>query len=285
MPGPKRNWRYPQPVSNDEYFEANRRNWDERVPIHEASAFYDMASFREGLSSLWPEDVEAVGDVTGKTMLHLQCHFGQDTLSWARLGARVTGLDFSGEAIRAARRIAAELELGAEFVEANVYDAVEALGGQQFDVVFTGVGAIVWLPDLTRWAEIVAALLHPGGVFFIREGHPFAHVFDDEADNLQIRYRYFRGPEPDRWEEAGTYADTAAETHENVSYEWSHTLGQIVTALAQAGLVIEFLHESDVVPWKQFPFMVEGEEPGTWVLPEHRASVPLQFSLRARKPG
>ena len=273
-------------MSTDEYFEANRRNWDERVPIHEASAFYDMASFRAGRNSLWPVEIAEVGDVGGKTLLHLQCHFGQDTLSWARLGAHVTGLDFSGPAIETARRIAGELGIEAQFVEANLYDAVDALAGRQFDIVYTGRGALVWLPDLTAWAEIVAALLAPGGVFYVHESHPFSHTFDDEAsDGLRIRYPYFHSPEPDRWDEPGTYADLTADTKENASYEWSHTLGEIVTALGQAGLVIEFLHEVDHQAWKQLPFMVPGEEPATWVLPEHRASVPLGFSIRAQKPS
>ena len=225
------------------------------------------------------------GDVAGKSLLHLQCHFGLDTLAWARLGAEVVGLDLSGEAISEARALAARAGIAAEFVEANVYEAVESLSGRRFDIVYTGRGALVWLPDLVRWAEIVAALLEPGGIFYIDEHHPIGEIFDDEAEELRIRYPYFHAPEPDRWDEPGTYADPTEATTENVTYQWGHTIGQVVTALAQAGLVIAFLHESDSLFWKRIPFMVPGEVPGTWVLPEHRESVPLVFLLKARKPA
>ncbi len=273
-------------MSDERYFEANRRQWDERVAIHRRSAFYDVAGFLAGKSTLGSHEPAEVGAVAGKTLLHLQCHFGLDTLSWARLGAEVTGLDFSGEAVREARSLAREASLRAEFVHANVYGAAVALAGRSFDIVYTGGGALVWLPDLPRWAEIVTSLLKPGGVFYIQESHPFGHVFDDETEcDLVVRYPYFHAPEPDRWEEPGSYADPAAETVENVSYEWTHTLGTVVTALGQAGLVIEFLHEFDRLFWKQFPFMTPGEEPDSWVLPEHRASIPLAYSIRARKPA
>ena len=272
--------------NDDAWFEANRRHWDERVPIHRRAAFYDVAGFLAGRSALEPDEIEEVGDVAGKSLLHLQCHFGLDTLSWARLGANVTGLDFSAEGVRAARALAAGAGLAAEFVEANVYDAPAALEGRAFDIVYTGRGALVWLPDLPRWAETVAALLAPGGLLYLREGHPFAHVFDDEAaSGLHVRYPYFHGPEPDRWDDPGSYADPAAQTVHNETFEWSHTLGALVTALARAGLVIESLREFDHLFWKAFEWMAPGEEPGSWVLPGRRSAIPLQYSLRARKPA
>ena len=209
-----------------------------------------------------------------------------NTLSWARLGAEVTGLDFSPEAVRAARDLAAEAGIDAEFIESDVYDSVEALGGRTFDIVYTSRGVLTWLPDLVRWAEVIAALLNPGGVLYLREGHPFGHVFDDEAAGaLSVRYPYFHGPAPDRWDDPGAYAGPTAETTENLTYEWSHTMGSIVTAIAQAGLVVEFLHEFDHLCWQQLSWMAPGEEPGAWVLPEHRDSVPLMYSIRARKPS
>ena len=273
-------------MSSDAWFEANRRNWDERVPIHRRSAFYDVPGFLGGQTSLEPDEPDEVGDVTGKSLLHLQCHFGMDTLSWARLGANVTGLDFSPEGVAAARELAAEAGIDAEFVEANVYDAPEVLAGRTFDIVYTSRGVLVWLPDLPRWAGVVAALLKPGGFLYLREGHPFSHVFDDEAESgLSLRYPYFHGPEPDRWDDPGTYADVTAETTENETYEWSHSMGSIVTAIAEAGLVIEFLHEFDHLCWQQLPWMEPGPEPGTWVLPGERESIPLMYSLRARKPS
>ena len=169
---------------------ANRRRWDERVAIHRRSDFYDAAGFLAGGSALEPVEREEVGAVAGSTLVHLQCHFGLDTLSWARLGAAVTGLDFSGEAVREARALAREAGLAGEFVEADVYDAVEALGGRAFDVVYTGKGALNWLPDVGRWAETAAALVAPGGRFYLLEFHPFGDVFDDEADSLRLRHRY-----------------------------------------------------------------------------------------------
>ena len=272
-------------TDTETWFDANRRHWDERVPIHRRTPFYDVEGFLAGRNVLEPGEIPEVGDVAGKSLLHLQCHFGMDTLSWARLGANVTGLDFSSEGVAAARQLAAETGIEAEFVEANVYDAPEALGGRTFDIVYTSRGVLTWLPDIPRWAEVVATLLEPGGFLYLREGHPFVHIFDDEAESgFSVRYPYFHGPEPDRWDDPGTYADPTAVTVENETYEWSHPIGSIVTAIAQAGLVIEFLHEFDHLCWEAFRWMAPGEEPGTWVLPGHRDSIPLAYSIRARKP-
>ena len=268
------------------YVEANRRNWDERVPIHRRSAFYDVAGFLAGRNVLEPGEAEEVGHVAGKSLLHLQCHFGMDTLSWARLGAEVTGLDFSPEAVRAARELAAEAGLGGEFVQANVYDAVEALPGRTFDVVYTGQGALNWLPDMEAWAATAARLVAPGGCFYLFEFHPFGDVFDDEApDALRIRYPYFPRTEPLYFDDPGTYTDAEAKTVHNDSYEWPHSLGEVISALAASGLTIEFLHEFDHLMWKGMECMAPGEEPNIWVIPEHRESVPLMYSIRARKPS
>ncbi len=268
-----------------EFQKTNQRHWDEAAPLHVGSEFYDVESFKTGRNSLYQLEIDDMGPVDGKTLLHLQCHFGQDTLSWARLGAQVTGLDFSSEAIEAARTLASEIGADAEFVSSNVYDAVDALDGRQFDAVYTGGGALVWLPDIDRWAAVAAACVAPGGVLYLREFHPLSQIFDDEAESgLHVRYPYFQPAEPLRFEfEGGTYA-VAAEIANNVTYEWAHSLGEVITAIAQAGLQIEFLHEVDYTEFKQFPFMVE-EQPGRWRLPEHAKSVPLMYSLRARKPG
>ena len=261
------------------YFEANRRKWDERVAIHRGSAFYDVPGFLAGKSALESHEPEEVGRVAGKSLLHLQCHFGLDTLSWARL-------DFSGEAVREGGALAAAAGLRAEFVRANVYDAVEALPARTFDVVYTGKGALNWLPDMEAWASVAARLVAPGGLLYLFEFHPFGDVFDDESpDALRIRYPYFPRTEPLFFDDPGSYTDGEAKTVHNDSYEWSHTMGSIVTAIAQAGLAIEFLHEFDHLCWQQLSWMAPGEEPGTWVLPEHRESVPLMYSIRARKPS
>ena len=171
----------------DDWFEVNREMWDERVPIHVASELYDVEAFVAGRSSLRPFELAELPDVRGRTLVHPQCHFGEDTLSWARLGAHVTGLDFSGPAVVAARELAARCELEAEFVEANVYDASEALGGRRFDIVYTGLGALNWLPDIERWASVMASLVAPGGCLYLAEFHPFTHVFGD--DDLTVRVR------------------------------------------------------------------------------------------------
>ncbi len=266
----------------DEWREANRSNWDERVPIHVSGEFYDVAGFKAGQERLRPFELSEVGKVRGKDLVHLQCHFGIDTLSWARRGARVVGLDFSAPAIEEARGLAGELGLDAEFVQSDVYDASESLGGRDFDVVYTGLGALNWLPDIHRWAAVVATLTRPGGFLYLTEFHPFSWVFGDE--DLTVAYDYFRGEEPEVWDEPGTYADLEAETVFNRTYEWNHTLGEVVSAVIEAGLVLEFLHEHDYTLFPRWPFL---EKSGfdTYRLPGGTPTLPLMYSLRARKPG
>jgi SAM-dependent methyltransferase len=162
----------------------NRANWDDRVPVHLASSFYDVAGFRDGASTLRPFELAEVGSVAGRSLVHLQCHIGLDTLSWARRGALVSGLDFSAPAISAASSLAVSLGLPAEFVVADVYDAVAAFGGQRFDIVYTGIGALVWLPDVPRWARVVAGLLAPGGFVYLAEAHPFAQILESGSSGL-----------------------------------------------------------------------------------------------------
>lgn len=270
-------------TAQDEYSEANRAMWDERVGIHMTSPFYDVDGFRAGRDTLRPFEATEVGDVQGKSLVHLQCHIALDTLSWARRGAAVTGLDFSEPAIAAASALAREIGLEARFVHADVYDAVEALGQAQFDIVYTGVGAIIWLPDIRRWAEVCAALVKPGGFFYILEGHPLIGVLG--ADSLTATYDYFRGlDQPYRWDDPGSYADAAAVTVHNLSYEWPHPLGSVVTALIDAGLRIEFLHEHDYTLWQRWPFQ-EKHGFDEFRLPEGMPKLPLMYSLRASKPA
>ncbi len=169
----------PSPSPESHWFATNRANWDERVGQHLDSPFYDLAGFKQGRCTLRDFDLAMLPDVAGKDLVHLQCHFGLDTLSWARRGARVTGLDFSAPAVAAAQAIALELGIPARFVQANVYDALQALGAD-FDIVYTGLGALCWLPDLERWADQVEGLLRPGGTLALAEFHPFTDVFGDE---------------------------------------------------------------------------------------------------------
>jgi SAM-dependent methyltransferase len=259
-----------------DWLETNRELWDERVPIHVGGEFYDVEAFLAGASTLRDFEIEELGDVDGATLVHPQCHFGLDTLSWARRGARVTGLDFSGPAAQAARDLAARAGIAAEFVHANVYDAVEALGGRTFDVVYTGLGALNWLPDLERWARTMAALLAPGGRFYLAEFHPITDVFAD--DDLTIVRSYFN-PDPVEWDEPGTYADLTAQTEHNRSVEWQHGLGEVVSTLIAVGLRLELLHEHDHTLFPRWPLLVR--DGPIWRLPEGTPSLPLMYSLRA----
>jgi len=265
----------------EEWRDANRANWDERVPIHVSGEFYEVASFKEGQERLQPFEIDEVGDVTGKDLLHLQCHFGIDTLSWARRGARVTGLDFSAPAVETARGLASDMGLEATFVHSDVYEAVSATGGPTFDVVYTGRGAILWLPDIGRWAGVVADLLKPGGFLYLTEFHPFTDVFGDE--DLSVEHDYFQDANPRVWDEPGTYADFDAETSNNLTYEWNHTLGEVVSAVTTAGLSVELLHEYDYTVFPRWP-MLEKSDFDTYRLPEGTPRIPLMYSLRARKP-
>lgn len=267
----------------NEFERANQAHWNALVPIHARSDFYDVAGFKAGKTALMPVEREEVGDVTGKRLLHLQCHFGLDTLSWARLGAEVTGVDYSDEGIAVARSLSVETGLPARFVLSSVYELPQVLSGE-FDIVFTSYGVLCWLPDLGRWAQVIAHFLRPGGFFYIVEGHPFAGVFYNEPDaaGLRVAYPYFPRPAPEAYSGDGTYADEQADIH-FTSYEWSHSLSEIVDAVLGAGLRLEFLHEFPFAGYRAMPFMVQRED-GYWRLPELLDSVPLLFSLRARKP-
>jgi SAM-dependent methyltransferase len=263
------------------YLEANRAMWDERVGIHVGSAFYDNAGFIAGRDALRPFELTEVGDVRGKSLVHLQCHFGQDTLSWARHGATVTGLDFSGEAVGAARKLAADVGVSADFVQSDVYDAVQALGRRQFDIVYTGFGAIIWLPDIYRWARVCAELVKPGGFLYLAEFHPVTWMFGWDEFKLSQDY-FFEGPLED--DEPGSYTDPGAATKNNLSYEWHHQLGDIVSAVAAAGMHIEFLHEHDFTLYQQWSIL-ERHSHDAWRMPQGQPRIPLMFSLRASKPG
>ena len=240
----------------NELTEANRKHWDGAVPIHVASKMYDVDGFRAGRSTLKPVELEELGDVRGRSLLHLQCHFGLDTLSWAREGAAVTGADFSAPAIEAARALAAECAIDARFVVSDIYALPEHLDGQ-FDIVFTSYGVLCWLSDVQRWAEIAAGFVKPGGTFYIAEFHPFSQIFDDapDVDDLRVRYPYFPTGEPLRFENTGTYTDGGGELKNTVTYEWSHPVSEVLTALINAGLRIELLHAFPHTTFRFVPIM------------------------------
>ena len=266
----------------DEYLKANRKMWDNITPIHAESEFYDVEGFRQGRCTLLDIEVEEVGDVTGKGLLHLQCHFGLDTLSWARRGADVTGADFSKKSIELAGMLADEVSIPAKFVCSNLYDLPKNLTGE-FDIIFTSGGVLTWLPDLREWGRVIAHFLKPGGVFYLREFHPTAYTFNDDEGVTApaVRYPYFHSDKPLRFDDIGTYADTAADTR-NVNYEWPHSLGDIVNALIDAGLRIEFLHEFPFCSYQSHPFLTQGDD-GMWRYEQALDSLPLMFSIKARK--
>ena len=243
-----------------------------------------MREFKQGLNKLHWLDREEVGDVRGKKLLHLQCHFGMDTLSWARLGAQVTGVDFADRAIAIARNLSQELHLDATFVCSDMYhvtDVLDAAG--QFDIVYTSYGAICWLPDLQPWGQIIAHYLKPGGFFYIAEGHPFMWALDDKSPELKVRYPYFSS-EPVKDEEPGTYAEKDARLEHAVTYSWNHPLSDIFGALLSAGLTIDFFHEHAFCAWECLPEMEEGEDRFTRFKDvKKREMIPLMYSLKATK--
>lgn len=286
----------PRNVEHEPYFNANLARWDESVAIHAASQGYDLEGYLRGEKTLYAIETTEVGDVSGKTLLHLQCHFGMDTLNWARLGAVVTGIDFSPEAVARARQLATEIGIeDARFIESNIYDAPSALD-EQFDIVYTGIGALNWLPDIRGWARVAAGYVKPGGFLYLYEGHPVLWSLDEDREDLpfRIKYPYFEVQEPLEWDWELTYTD-GPKLKNTRGYEWNHGLGEIVTSLIDEGLRLEFLHEHRSLAWQGMPQMVPTEPvaEGTrhqrrtqWELPpELRDLVPLMYSLKASRPA
>lgn len=266
-------------------FRDNERLWDEWTRIHASSEFYDLEGFKRGGIRLKSYELDEIGSVEGLDLLHLQCHFGIDTLSWARLGARVTGADFSQPAIDLATSVA--IEIGhpeARFVRSDVYDLPNVLGGD-FDVVYTSGGVLNWLPDVRAWARVVAHFVRPGGRFYITELHPVAQAFEEEGvapGELVLRYPYWEHAEPITFPVVGSYADPEADVAANIGHGWDHGLGEIVTALIDAGLRIRSLREYPFCLWRMD--YLEERADGTWRLPTSvKGELPLFFSLLATK--
>lgn len=260
-----------------DYFEANKKLWNERTLVHEKSAFYDVDSFKKGINSLTSVELAELTAVKGKMLLHLQCHFGLDTLSWARLGAKVTGIDFSEEAIAAAQKLAEELKVDARFLCSNVYDLDKNLEGE-FDIIFTSYGVIGWLPDLDRWASIIAHFLRKGGIFYIAEFHPVVWMFDNDFKKIKYPYHNYEVIEE---EETGTYAHREAPI-KYTSYTWNHGLGEVISALTAHGLKIEFLHEFPCSPYNCFQNTVKGTD-GNYRIKNLENLIPMMYSIKATK--
>jgi SAM-dependent methyltransferase len=270
-----------------DYRAVNLANWEERAPVHAASPDYGFDRFiadPDHLSDVVRFDLPRLGDITGLRGVHLQCHIGTDTLSLARLGARMSGLDFSPAALTEARRLAAATGADITYVQSDVYDARDALGDEQFDLVFTGIGALCWLPDIGRWARVVASLLRPGGRLFLREGHPALWSLDERiTTQLAIEFAYFERPEPLVWEDDGTYVETDVKFTAKVTHNFSHGLGEIVTALLSAGMELTMLEEHQSVPWEALPGQMRRSDDGEWQLAGRPWRLPHSYTLQAVK--
>ena len=265
----------------------NRANWDERVGVHLKAPGYDLAPLRAGHGRLNAIEEAELGDVRGLEVLHLQCHFGADTLSLAQRGARVTGLDFSGPAIAAARGLADELGLAdrARFICADLYEAPSAVGrAEAFDLVYVTWGATCWLPDIKRWAAIVAQFLKPGGRLYYADGHPSAYVFDNETklpDGMPGYFAPYFQRAPLVMNDGFDYADPDARLVNATNVSWMHSLSSILGGLLEAGLSLDWLHEHAQVPWQMFHILVKRDD-GDWHWPD-RPWLPLALSLQASR--
>jgi len=270
-----------------DYLQINRAYWDERAPAHAASPDYGLQRFVDDsghLSDIVQFDLPLLGDIDGVRGIHLQCHIGTDTLSLARLGADMTGLDFSPSSLAEARALAERAGPAVRYLQADLYDAVQVAGAASYDLVFTGIGALCWLPDVRRWAQVVAGLLRPGGRLFIREGHPMMWAMADPRPDglLVVDFPYFERDEPTVWEEGGTYVQTDAEFVVNTTHDFHHGLGQIIDALLCAGLELTGITEHESVPWNALPGMMEQLPNGEYRLADRPWRLPCTYTLQAR---
>lgn len=261
--------------------EINRRFWDEVAPVHGRS--YDIRALLAGDHHLDPVQVSEMGNIRGKRLLHLQCHIGTDTLALARLGAEVTGVDFSAESLGVARELSVRTGIAARFVHSSLFDLPCVLR-EEFDLVYTSIGVLCWISDLDLWAGVVASFLRPGGTFYLMESHPFLNVFDDENEGLRVVHPYFTGGKPMDWpgNDLPDYSDESY-VAKSPTREFTWTMGDVHNAILKAGLRIAWIHEFDFLHWKALKSMVECED-GLWRLPEPMNRIPLLFSLSAERP-
>jgi len=265
-------------MTNKDYFKTNRITWNQKVKVHSESEMYDLEGFKKGNSSLNQYELNALGDVSGKKLLHLQCHFGQDTLSWSRLGAQCKGIDISDEGIALAQKLNEELQLNANFLCCNVLDVSKHIQ-ETFDIVFTSYGVTGWLPNLKPWAHIIAERLNSGGVFYMVEFHPIVWMFDYTKKNPEMKYGYMQ-KEVIYEEYEGTYADEHSKMTSR-EYGWNHGLGNVVTALTEAGLQLDYLNEYDESPYNVLPNLVKTSS-GMYATKDRL--YPLIFEIKAIKP-
>lgn len=259
------------------FFEENKISWNKRTVVHKDSDFYDLASFKKGKSSLNKIELDELGNVKGKSLLHLQCHFGMDSMSWEREGAVVTGVDLSDEAIKLAKEIAKELKLNAEFICCNVYELKKYLD-KRFDIVFTSYGTIGWLPDLDKWAEIISYFLKPGGTFYIADFHPVLWMMDENFKD--IKYSYFN-TDVITEEISGTYSDRTAPIT-SIEHGWNHSFSEIISSLLKHGLQIRLFNEFSYSPYKCFNNLEQGND-GMWRIKGMDEKMPMLYSIKAIK--
>ena len=274
-------------MASDDYRAINHANWESRVPVHAASDGYRLdryATDPDLLSEVVEFDRPRLGDITGLDVVHLQCHMGNDSLSLARLGATVTGLDFSAAALEHGRRVAAGVGPHVEYVEADVYDAVEVLGGGRFDLVYTGIGALCWLPSVARWAEVVAGLLKPNGELFMREGHPVLWALDDpRPDGLVVMAHPYFETDGVRFSEEQTYAGDGTAIAAPDIVHFNHGLAEIFNALWAVGMEITLFEEHTSVPWNPIGDAMEDVGNDEWQLRDQPERLPASYTIRARK--
>jgi len=264
-------------TNNTKYFKTNKATWNQKVKVHAESDMYNMEAFKEGKSSLMPYELDALGDVKGKFLLHLQCHFGQDTLSWSRLGAKCTGVDLSDEGVKLAKSLNEELELDAQFICCNVLETSQYVK-EEFDIVFTSYGVIGWLPDLKPWGKMIAERIKQGGTFFMAEFHPIVWMFDYLNEKPIMTYGYMQD-EVIYEEYEGTYADQESAITSK-EYGWNHGLGEVISALTEAGLRIEYLTEHNESPYNVLPNLTETDN---GMFETQDKLYPLIFTLKATK--
>lgn len=259
------------------YFEANKQLWNQRTVVHKDSSFYNLEGFKKGETVLTPIELSELGDVNGKSLLHLQCHFGMDSLDWARKGAKVTGIDLSDTAIGEAKKLNNELGLNADFVCCNVLDT-SAQVKEEFDIVFTSYGVIGWLPDLQPWAKVVAEKLKPGGLFYMAEFHPVVWMFDNDFTRIEYAYE---NREVIVTENEGTYTDRQADI-KGKEYSWNHSISEVLNALIGAGLRLTMFNEYMYSPYPCFRNVTEFEK-SKWHIQGLEGKIPMVYSLKAEK--
>lgn len=260
-----------------DYSKANKKWWNNVTPIHSRSELYDLEGFKKGKSSLFSIEKEEVGDVKGKSLLHLMCHFGMDTLSWARMGAIATGVDLSDNSISLAKKISKEIKVPATFKCSDIYELPKVLN-KKFDIVFTSYGVLYWVSNIKKWAKLINHFLKDGGMFYIAEVHPFTNIL---SHDFKLHYKYFKkGPYID--DSSGTYTDWNANV-KGFTYEWSYTMSDVINSLINVGLKIEYVHEFPYTMYDQFPGFMEQNDKAQYVLKNKKIQIPLLFSLKAIK--